>query len=298
MKFATIKYGGAVRAVLVDTAADVARPLDAMLGIPEVTILDLVRNWGRLRERIGATDGESLPLAGVEFEAVIPEPVRNIFCVGKNYFEHAHEFHNSEVFDDAARSRLDAVPKYPIVFSKVSGCVIGSGRPIRYPEGVSNKLDYEAELALIIGRGGRGIGRADALAHVWGYTIVNDLTARDLQKQHDQWHLGKSLDTFCPIGPFVVTSDALDPSALSISCWVNGELRQSANTRDLIFDIPTLIETISRGITLVPGDIIATGTPAGVGIGFDPPRYLVPGDEIEIEVSGIGRLSNRVAVAT
>jgi 2-keto-4-pentenoate hydratase/2-oxohepta-3-ene-1,7-dioic acid hydratase in catechol pathway len=262
-----------------------------------VSLLDLIRNWDGLRTRI-APSGESIPLAGVEFLAVIPAPVRNIFCVGKNYFEHAHEFHNSEVFDDAARSRLDAVPKHPIVFSKVSGCVIGSGQPIRYPQGVSTKLDYEAELAVIIGRGGRGISRADALKHVWGYTIVNDLTARDLQKQHEQWLLGKSLDTFCPMGPCVVTGDELDAAALSIRCWVNGELRPNASPADLIFDIPVLIETISKGITLVPGDIIATGTPSGVGIGFNPPRYLVPGDEIEIEISGIGRLCNRVAAAT
>jgi 2-keto-4-pentenoate hydratase/2-oxohepta-3-ene-1,7-dioic acid hydratase in catechol pathway len=159
---------------------------------------------------------------------------------------------------------------------------------------VSKQLDYEAELAVVVGRGGRGISRAQAYSHVWGYTIVNDVTARDLQAKHKQWFLGKSLDTFCPIGPWLVTADEINPTSLQVRCWVNGELRQDANTADLIFDIPALIETISAGITLLPGDVIATGTPAGVGIGFDPPRFLQPGDRIDIDIEGIGRLSNSV----
>jgi 2-keto-4-pentenoate hydratase/2-oxohepta-3-ene-1,7-dioic acid hydratase in catechol pathway len=159
---------------------------------------------------------------------------------------------------------------------------------------VSTKFDYEAELAVVIGRGGRGITRAQALDHVWGYTIVNDVTARDWQARHKQWFLGKSFDTFCPMGPWIVTADELHVGDLAVRCWVNGELRQNANTRDLIFDVPTLIETISAGITLFPGDIIATGTPAGVGVGFKPPKFLKPGDRVRIEIAGIGTLTNSV----
>jgi 2-keto-4-pentenoate hydratase/2-oxohepta-3-ene-1,7-dioic acid hydratase in catechol pathway len=177
--------------------------------------------------------------------------------------------------------------------------VIGPDEPIRYPAGVSEQLDYEAELAVIIGhvrgKGGRGIAKTDALRHVWGYTIVNDVTARDLQARHKQWFLGKSMDSFAPMGPWAVTADEVDLATAGIRCWVNGELRQDARIADLIFDVPTLIATISAGITLLPGDIIATGTPAGVGIGFRPPKFLKKGDTVVMEVDGIGRLSNPVA---
>ncbi|MCB1448132.1 MAG: fumarylacetoacetate hydrolase family protein, partial [Rhizobiaceae bacterium] len=153
---------------------------------------------------------------------------------------------------------------------------------------------YEAELAVIIGRGGRNIQPADAMAHVWGYTIVNDVTARDLQGRYSQWLIGKSQDTFCPMGPFAVTADDIDLGDTAVRCFVNGELRQDANTRDLIFDVPTIIATLSAGITLMPGDVIATGTPAGVGIGFSPPKYLRGGDLVRVEIGGIGALENRL----
>ena len=172
--------------------------------------------------------------------------------------------------------------------------MIGPDEPIRYPVGVSDQLDYEAELAVIIGKGGRGIAKADAMKHVWGYTIVNDVTARDLQARHKQWFLGKSMDSFAPMGPWCVTADEVDLASAGIRCWVNGELRQDARIADLIFDIPTLVSTISAGITLMPGDIIATGTPAGVGIGFKPPKFLKKGDTVAMEVDGIGRLTNPV----
>jgi 2-keto-4-pentenoate hydratase/2-oxohepta-3-ene-1,7-dioic acid hydratase in catechol pathway len=146
---------------------------------------------------------------------------------------------------------------------------------------------------VVIGRGGSDIRHDEAMAHVWGFTIINDVTARDRQKNHRQWFLGKALDGFCPMGPWVTTSDEIIPDALRIQTWVNGELRQNANTRDLIFDIPSLIETISGGLTLQPGDIIATGTPKGVGIGFNPPRFLKSGDTVTIEISGLGSLTNR-----
>jgi 2-keto-4-pentenoate hydratase/2-oxohepta-3-ene-1,7-dioic acid hydratase in catechol pathway len=198
-------------------------------------------------------------------------------CVGKNYHEHAREFGTSG-FDSSVAANGDTIPTDPIIFTKVPESVIADGETIRYPEGICDALDYEGELAVVIGRGGRGIRKADALAHVFGYTIVNDVTARDWQGRHKQWFLGKSFDTFCPMGPWIVTADEVEVTNLRLRTWVNDELRQDASTRDLIFDVPTLIETISAGITLFPGDVIATGTPVGVGLGFKPPKYLQPGD--------------------
>lgn len=236
-----------------------------------------------------ATD--TLATADVRFLAPVPRPHRNIFCVGKNYHEHAHEFARSG-FDSSAGA--GAVPKAPIVFSKVPETVIGPGDPIRLDPAVSASVDYEVELAVIIGRGGRNISAADALDHVWGYTIVNDVTARDLQATHSQWLIGKSQDTFCPMGPWVVTADELDLADTTVRCWVNGDLRQESNTGLLIFDVPTIIAALSNGITLRPGDVIATGTPAGVGIGFDPPKFLIDGDLVRLAIGGIGTLENPV----
>lgn len=238
------------------------------------------------------TDGVRRRLAEVRLRAPLPHPVRNIFCVGKNYYDHAEEFANSG-FDSSAVN--GSVPKAPIIFSKVPQSVSPSGAPIPIDERVSSAIDYEAELAVIIGRRGRAISKEAALDHVWGYTIVNDVTARDLQGRHSQWLIGKSQDGFCPMGPLAVTADEFDLGGAMLRCLVNGELRQEASTSQLIFDVPTLIATLSAGITLLPGDIIATGTPAGVGIGFDPPRYLQPGDEVRVEIEGIGVLENKVA---
>ena len=224
--------------------------------------------------------------------APIPRPPKNVFCVGKNYQEHAKEFAVSG-FDGGAK---DVVPPFPVVFSKPHTAIIATGEPILGHLDPTGGLDYEGELGVVIGRGGRGITKAEALSHVFGYTIVNDVTARHLQKRHSQWILGKGLDSFCPMGPAILTADDVpDPRALTLTTWVNGEQRQHAPISDLIFDIPTLIEAISAAITLEPGDVIATGTPAGVGIGFSPPRFLASGDVVRIEVPGIGVLENRVA---
>lgn len=240
--------------------------------------------------------GGSLPavrgtadLSRIVLRAPIPRPRRNIFCVGKNYFDHAQEFARSG-FDSSAAS--GAVPDAPIIFSKVPECVIASGEAVEMDGALTSAVDYEAELAVIIGRGGRGIDRSAAMQHVWGFTTVNDVTARDLQGRHRQWLIGKSLDTFCPMGPLAASRDEVDLETGAIRCWVNGELRQDALLKQLIFDVPTLIETLSAGITLYPGDLIATGTPAGVGIGFDPPRYLQPGDRVRVEIDGLGTLEN------
>ncbi|WP_397410179.1 fumarylacetoacetate hydrolase family protein [Polaromonas sp.] len=233
----------------------------------------------------------ALALNEVQIIAPLPRPRRNIFCVGKNYFAHAKEFAGSG-FDSSAKSGGD-IPADPIIFTKVPESVVGPGAAIEMPA-VSTAIDYEAELAVIIGRGGKGIAAKDAMAHVWGYTIVNDITARDWQGRHQQWHMGKSFDTFCPMGPWLVSADELDGTKTGVRCYVNGEERQNASTVDLIFDIPKLIETLSAGITLYPGDVIATGTPVGVGIGFKPPKYLQSGDVVRVEIDGIGSLENPV----
>lgn len=242
--------------------------------------------------RVAARLSTAPVVAGARVLAPIPRPAKNIFCVGKNYHEHAKEFAGSG-FDATAR---EVVPEAPVVFSKPPTAVIGPGEPIPAHLDPTGSVDYEGELAVVIGAGGRGIRRAEAMGHVFGYTIINDVTARTLQHRHRQWILGKGLDGFCPMGPAILTADEVpDPAALRLRTWVNGELRQDATVADLIFDIPTLIETISAGITLEPGDIIATGTPAGVGIGFQPPKFLKAGDVVRIEISGIGVLENPVA---
>ncbi len=244
--------------------------------------------------------GQALPdmlamvaLADVRVTAPLPKPRRNIFCVGKNYFAHAQEFAGSG-FDSSAKSGGD-VPADPIIFTKVPECVVGPDDAIDLPPAqVSVAIDYEAELAIVIGKMGKGITADNAMDHVWGYTIVNDVTARDWQSRHQQWHMGKSFDTFCPMGPYLVSQDECDGTKTRVRCYVNGELRQDASTTDLIFGIPKLIETLSAGITLYPGDVIATGTPVGVGIGFKPPKYLVAGDVVRVEIDGIGSLENPV----
>jgi 2-keto-4-pentenoate hydratase/2-oxohepta-3-ene-1,7-dioic acid hydratase in catechol pathway len=233
----------------------------------------------------------AIAMSALSLTAPLPKPRRNIFCVGKNYFEHAREFAGSG-FDSSAKSGGD-IPAFPIYFSKVPESVIGPDAAVEMPA-ASSAIDYEAELTVVIGKGGKGISKADALQHVWGYTIINDVTARDWQGRHSQWLLGKSFDTFCPMGPWLVSADELDGTHTRVRCYVNDELRQDASTTDLIFDIPTLIETLSAGITIYPGDLIATGTPVGVGIGFKPPKYLKSGDMLRVEIDGIGALSNPV----
>ncbi|RWE34713.1 MAG: FAA hydrolase family protein [Mesorhizobium sp.] len=288
MRVATFSISGERRVGLVDLDAQTIAPFDFSVDQARSGILALV-------ERNGAGIPRTLspiPIAQVEIEAPIPRPRRNIFCVGKNYHEHAHEFARSG-FDSSAGA--GAIPKHPIIFSKVPESVVANNASVLIDPSVSTAIDYEAELAVIIGKGGRGISREDALDHVWGYTIVNDVTARDLQGKYSQWLIGKSQDTFCPMGPWAVTRDELDLATAGIRCFVNEDLRQDSRISLLIFDIPTIIATLSQGITLKPGDIIATGTPVGVGIGFDPPKYLKAGDVVRIEIDGIGTLENRFA---
>jgi 2-keto-4-pentenoate hydratase/2-oxohepta-3-ene-1,7-dioic acid hydratase in catechol pathway len=280
MKFAGIKINGAPRVAIVEDG----RPA-RLLPASAWDLYDVISDPALIE---GTT--EPVP-AGATLLAPVQRPRRNIFCVGKNYREHAKEFERSG-FD--ASSGAVEIPDAPIIFTKVPETVIGPGAAISFDPAVSTAIDYEGELAVIIGRSGRAIPRADALSHVWGYTIINDVTARDVQSRLKQWHVGKSFDTFCPMGPWAVTADEIDLADTRLRTWVNGELRQDANTRDLIFDVPTIVAVLSAGITLHPGDLIATGTPAGVGIGFKPPRYLKSGDRVAIEIDGLGRLENPV----
>jgi 2-keto-4-pentenoate hydratase/2-oxohepta-3-ene-1,7-dioic acid hydratase in catechol pathway len=293
MRVATFTYRGARSVCRLLPGGDHIQPIDlGSLGQQAgvLALIDYAAGGGTLRDI-----GDPIPLKDIKLEAPIPKPRRNIFCVGKNYHEHAREFARSGFDSSSSDPAKDAVPTAPIIFSKLPESVIGPGCAIKIDPRVSSAIDYEAELGVVIGRPGRHIAKADALAHVWGYTIINDVTARDLQSRHKQWLIGKSQDTFCPMGPWLVSSIEFDLKNTNVRCWVNDELRQDANTKDLIFDVPTLIESISAGITLLPGDIIATGTPAGVGIGFNPPKYLQPGDKVRVEIDHIGVLENPVA---
>jgi 2-keto-4-pentenoate hydratase/2-oxohepta-3-ene-1,7-dioic acid hydratase in catechol pathway len=288
MKVATFWAHGSRKVGLIDLKSETVAPFDLPQAEANRGILCVVERNSTPKTLA------AIPFGNVVLEAPIPRPSRNIFCIGKNYRDHAHEFSRSG-FDSSAGA--GAVPKFPIIFSKVPETVIATGASVFIDPSVSTAIDYEAELAVIIGRRGRGIDRGDAFDHVWGYTIVNDVTARDLQGRYSQWLIGKSQDTFCPMGPWAITKDEIDVADTAIRCFVNGELRQDSNTGLLIFDVPTIIETISAGVTLYPGDIIATGTPAGVGIGFDPPRYLKHGDAVRIEIGGIGSLENFIVSA-
>ncbi len=290
MKLARFENSGSIYLGLVDPIAGTiaAATVPASSGDPMIAII---------KAQINGDDPEP---AGTEFDLTdvrllppIASPSKNILCIGKNYAEHAAEFARSG-FDSSAKNAMDVVPVAPIIFSKAPCTMIGAHDDIRPPWDITNKVDYEGELGVVIGNGGRAISRDQTYDHVWGYCVINDMTARDLQSTHKQWLLGKSIDTFCPIGPWIVSADELNPGDLDLKCWVNDELRQHANTRDLIFDVPAIIEAISASMTLSPGDIIATGTPAGVGIGFDPPKFLCPGDRVRIAIEGIGEIENAV----
>jgi 2-keto-4-pentenoate hydratase/2-oxohepta-3-ene-1,7-dioic acid hydratase in catechol pathway len=220
----------------------------------------------------------------IKWLSPLPRVKRNIMCVGKNYRDHAIEMGSEQ-----------DIPKDIMIFTKATNTVVGHGEMVLHHGEMTEQLDYEGELAVVIGKKGKGVSPKDALEYVFGYTILNDITARDLQKKHGQFFIGKSLDTTCPIGPYLVTKDEIvDPQNLEITTRVNDEIRQSSNTSEMIFNIPTIISTLSKGMTLEPGDIIATGTPAGVGKGFKPPLFLKKGDRVEIEIESLGILTNQL----
>jgi len=221
----------------------------------------------------------------------ILHPPKNLLCVGRNYVEHLKD---AAVGDGVAK--VDP-PKFPIWFTKAHTSLVGSGGDILLDPRFTRKLDYEGELALVIGEKCRGVAPERALDCVFGYTILNDISAREVQMQHNQWFKGKSADTYSPCGPWIVTRDEIaDPQQLQLRTTVNGEMRQSASTHDMIFGIGKLIADISAGMTLEPGDIIATGTPTGVAEGMNPQRFLTDGDEVAVEIEKIGRLWNRITV--
>jgi 2-keto-4-pentenoate hydratase/2-oxohepta-3-ene-1,7-dioic acid hydratase in catechol pathway len=286
MKLARFSAEGVVAIGIVDAAAGTVRRLEPQIG----DMVALVEKYPRPADALKAT-GATFKLADVAILAPLHAPRRNIVCVGKNYREHAIEFARSG-FEAGAVAGAE-VDGYPAVFTKPASTICAANDVVPLHPEVTSAVDYEGELAFVIGKRGKNIRKAEALSHIWGYLAVNDVTARDRQKNHKQWFLGKALDGFCPMGPWIATCDEIEPTNLTLQTWVNGELRQNANTKDLLFDIPTLIEFISAGLALEPGDVIATGTPVGVGIGMKPPVFLKPNDVVSIEITGLGRLNNR-----
>lgn len=243
--------------------------------------LDAVRSLAK-------AGGEAVPLDRVRLLAPIPRPRKNVFCVGWNYLEHFAE-------GERIRQSGQQLPEHPVFFTKVPTAVTGPYDPIPFDPAVSEKLDWEVELAVVIGEGGKTIPEGRAMDHVFGYTVLNDVSARDLQRRHGgQWFKGKSLDGACPMGPWIVTADEVDPNGLRVTTRVNGVTKQDSNTRHFYFKIPRLLAELSLGMTLEPGDIISTGTPEGVGFARNPPEFLKPGDLLETEIEGIGTLRNRI----
>ncbi len=292
MRLATIHFEQRDRLALVEDS-ELLLPT-ARDGWPD-SMLELIDAgppaWARLAAGLPALrrSAARLALADARLRAPIPRPRKNIMCIGLNYRDHAEE-------SARARAFPAEMPEHPVVFTKNVTSVGDPDGVIPAQPEVTSKLDWEVELGVIIGIGGRAISREQALDHVFGYTVINDVSARDLQSRHKQFFLGKSLDGSCPMGPVIVTRDEIpDPQNLALRSRVNDELKQDSSTREMIFDVATLISVLSRGMRLEPGDIIATGTPAGVGFARTPPEYLKPGDRVECEIERIGRLSSRVA---
>ena len=234
---------------------------------------------------------EGIPLSEVELLSPIPRPRQNIMCLGWNYTEHVEETTGKSL-------EAPKLPRYPIVFTKSASSMNGPYADIPVDLQVSDKMDWEVELAVVIGKSGKGISRENALQHVFGYTIINDISARDFQKKHKQFFIGKSFTGACPMGPWIVTADEIpDPQNLRLISSVNGEIKQDSNTKYQIFDVATVIENLSKGMVLEAGDIIATGTPSGVGYVRNPPEYLMPGDIVECEIESIGKIRNPIVSA-
>lgn len=288
MKIITFEVGGEIAAGFVENGEAVA----CVTG-PEAcnAVRDLLSGEGVALADWRAKGGPRHALGDVRLLAPIPEPRRDIFCVGKNYRAHAAEFHASG-FDSGAK---EAVPSAPVIFTKATTSVVGPNADVRGSLDPTESVDYEGELGVVIGKRAFQVPLAEAMEYVFGYVVINDVTSRTLQAKHNQWVIGKGLDTFCPMGPYLVTADeAGDPLKLALETRINGEVRQSAQVEDMIFDIPTLISTMSQTMTLLPGDIIATGTPEGVGIGFKPPKYLKAGDRMAVTITGLGTLENTI----
>ncbi len=244
---------------------------------------DLINN---IEDLMNNNSFKKIPITDIKLCAPIPYPKRNLICLGKNYLDHAKETVGLKGSDDN-------VPKFPIYFTKTANPAIGNNDIIKNHSDITNKVDYEVELAIIIGKDGINIKKEEAENYIFGYTIVNDVSARNIQRKHGQWFKGKSLETFCPMGPYIVHKNKIPfPVELNLKCSINGELRQNSNTNNLIFDIPCILNDLSKGMKLKAGDIIATGTPAGVGLGFKPFKFLKSGDKIECYIEKIGMLTN------
>jgi 2-keto-4-pentenoate hydratase/2-oxohepta-3-ene-1,7-dioic acid hydratase in catechol pathway len=297
MKFVSISAGGHARLGVIISGDRVLDLAEAQSGSTFTDLISLIEagDAGRDAARTLVAAAESgqhgnaiSPLASVTLQAPIPSPRKNVFCVGRNYVDHVKEGYR-------ARGTEVKLPEYPQFFTKPRTAVIGAGATIPLHANVTSVLDYEVELALVIGRGGVNIPADKALDHIFGFTIINDVTGRDVQRRHDQWFKGKGLDGTCPMGPWVVErGDISDPQALDISLSVNGEVRQNSNTAHMIFPIARIISELSLGLTLEPGDVIATGTPSGVGYAMTPPCPLKAGDVVTCSIAEIGTLENRV----
>ncbi|WDV47268.1 fumarylacetoacetate hydrolase family protein [Clostridiaceae bacterium M8S5] len=258
---------------------------------PPKDMLDLIKTSNstiikKISNISGIMYNQAIDIATVKITAPIRYPHSDIICLGKNYADHAKEVMGMT-------SDNLGLPKYPIYFSKRANPAIGDNDIIKYH---TDSMDYEVELAIIIGKDGININKEDVSDYIFGYTIANDISARRLQKKHIQWYKAKSLDTFCPMGPYIVHKSSLPSKInLDIQCYINGELRQNSNTSNLIFDIPYIVSDLSKNMKLYSGDIILTGTPAGVGLGYKPPKFLKRGDKIESFIEGIGTLVNYVS---
>jgi 2-keto-4-pentenoate hydratase/2-oxohepta-3-ene-1,7-dioic acid hydratase in catechol pathway len=275
---------GALRDDTVVALDDVAPDMLALIDGGE----ELLQRARAALERAGTTR----PLSEVQLLAPIPRPRQNIVCLGMNYVAHAIE-------SDRAKGREPKLPEHPVFFTKAVTAVCGPDDDIPLDPRVTKELDYEVELAYIVGRAAKNIDRADAMGYIFGYTIINDVSAREVQTKHQQFFKGKSLDRSCPMGPWIVTADEIpDPAALGLRLRLNGETRQDSAVGDLIFDIPTTLAVLSLGQTVEPGTVVSTGTPSGVGMGRTPPEYMRPGDMMEAEVDRIGVLRNRVVAAS
>ncbi|KAF2832514.1 fumarylacetoacetate hydrolase-like protein [Ophiobolus disseminans] len=267
-----------------DLDAKTVQPLSFISGTPIDSLYQVIE----VGESNIIISDETLSASSIKI--LPPLADRDVLCVGKNYAEHAKEF-NSSGFDSSDKADQ---PSHPVIFTKRFTSIIADGEDIYPHSAFTQTADYEGEIGVIIGRAGFRISEENSMSHVWGYTIINDVTARERQRDHKQFYLGKSPDTFCPMGPVAVPASRLD-KVLRVQTHVNGELRQNATTEDLIFSIPNLIKTMSEGQTLMPGDVLATGTPVGVGIGKSPPVYLKPDDVVAVSVTGLGTLTNRIA---
>jgi len=285
MRFLTYDRAGGARLGLLsgELVIDVAEASGGALPADMLSFIEAGAPALEAASRLPAAGGK--PLADVRLLAPIPRPARNIVCVGLNYAEHASE------------SRITTgLPEVPVYFTKPPSTVTGPEAAIPWHGELSRRMDWEVELVAVIGRPGKDIPEARALDYVFGYTVGNDVTARDLQARHQQWYKGKGLDGFCPLGPWIVTADEIpDPQTLRLQLRVNGRPKQDARTDDMIFSVAKLIADWSRGMTLEPGDLLMTGTPSGVGFARKPPEYLQPGDVVEAEIEAIGLLRNVVA---